>query len=359
MVARTSRCASSGRTCAHRADGDGRSMTLAPALMSVFGGLLFRSAPAWRHAMASGREGARAPRRIPGQNVGTWLARVGVSKPWRAAGGRGVHGGPAGLASPRHSGSRVAAIKEFWSCSHGSRATSGRGGLRARHLVPDRHGHRPRRAADAALARLQDVYRLGVAETGLPGDVVQVEVFPSPRRTTRCLPRSGHAARFVVVEELDPTRSPSAGLRALPGSLVARSAGLVGARFEVGGETALASDSINAISTAAWAASCRRFLVVSLILLATSSGSLSPPRVPAGRQRPGRVRQPGAEGTILISRPHPRVLRAHCPGGVLLVSLGSPITTSWRAHLAGGQRRRCATRWQWPRRGPRGPRPLS
>jgi RND superfamily putative drug exporter len=61
------------------------SMTLAPALMSVFGGLLFRSSPARLRrpggSRASRRDGARVPRRIPGQGVRTRMAQVAGSKP--------------------------------------------------------------------------------------------------------------------------------------------------------------------------------------------------------------------------------------------------------------------------------------
>ena len=310
------------------------SMTLAPALMSVFGGLLFRSVPAWRHGrMASGREGARAPRRIPGQNVRTWLARVGVSKPVALLVAAACTAGLLGLASAaRHSGLGSPLIKELPAAStirHAQQAAAE--GFAPGILSPtDILAIGPGVAGQtAALARLQDelARQPGVAESASPATLSRLSGVPVATADNPMLARSGHAARFVVVERTDPLDAIAIRrVRALTKDLpsLARSAGLVGARFEVGGETALASDSINAISSSLGRV-VPAILVVSLILLAIFLRSLLAPVYLLAASVLAVFASLGL--TILISRYFlgfdSLVYFVPIAGGVLLVSLGS------------------------------------
>ena len=310
------------------------SMTLAPALMSVFGGLLFRSVPAWRRGrMASGREGARAPRRIPGQNVRTWFARVGVSKPVALLVAAACTAGLLGLASAaRHSRLGSPLIKELPAAStirHAQQAAAE--GFAPGILSPtDILAIGPGVAGQtAALARLQDelARQPGVAESAGPATLSRLSGVSVATADNPMLARSGHAARFVVVERTDPLDAIAIRrVRALTKDLpsLARSAGLAGARFEVGGETALASDSINAIS-----GSLGRVVaaigVVSLILLAIFLRSLLAPVYLLAASVLAVFASLGL--TILISRYFlgfdSLVYFVPIAGGVLLVSLGS------------------------------------
>ena len=310
------------------------SMTLAPALMSVFGGLLFRSVPAWRRGrMASGREGARAPRRIPGQNVRTWLARVGVSKPVALLVAAACTAGLLGLASAaRHSRLGSPLIKELPAAStirHAQQAAAE--GFAPGILSPtDILAIGPGVAGQtAALARLQDelARQPGVAESAGPATLSRLSGVPVARADNPMLARSGHAARFVVVERTDPLDAIAIRrVRALTKDLpsLARSAGLAGARFEVGGETALASDSINAISGNLGRV-VPAILVVSLILLAIFLRSLLAPVYLLAASVLAVFASLGL--TILISRYFlgfdSLVYFVPIAGGVLLVSLGS------------------------------------
>jgi putative drug exporter of the RND superfamily len=128
----------------------------------------------------------------------------------------------------------------------------------------------------AALARVQHelAAQPGVAEVAGPASLPAAAEPLNPM-----LARSGGAARFAVVETTDPLDATAIGhLRALQGNLarLGRSAGLVDVRFEVAGETALTSDSINSIF-----ADVGRIvlviLVVTLVLLALFLRSLLAP----------------------------------------------------------------------------------
>jgi putative drug exporter of the RND superfamily len=80
------------------------------------------------------------------------------------------------------------------------------------------------------------------------------------------LARSGSAARYAVIERSDPLEAPAIGRvtalrRDLPS--MARAAGLTGVRVEVGGETALAGEAIEATVANLW----RIALVIGLVVL--------------------------------------------------------------------------------------------
>jgi RND superfamily putative drug exporter len=105
----------------------------------------------------------------------------------------------------------------------------------------------------AALARLQTelAAQPGVAELAGPSSFPnQPAVSGTAVSLNPMLAASGGGARFVVVEKTDPLDATAISrVRALQGRLAAlgRSAGLSGVRFEVAGQTALISDSIEVV----------------------------------------------------------------------------------------------------------------
>ena len=310
------------------------SMTLAPALMSVFGGLLFRSVPAWRRGrLASRREGARVPRRIPGQAVKTWMGRVAMSKPVALLAAAACTAGLLGLAwaarDPRLGSPVITELPASSTIRHGQQGAAE--GFAPGILSPtDVLAIGPGVAGQtAALARLQDelARQPGVAESAGPATLSRLSGVPVSRADNPMLARSGDAARFVVVEGTDPLDATAISrVRALTNDLpsLARSAGLAGARFEVGGETALADDSIDVIFGNLGRV-VAAILVVSLILLAIFLRSLLAPVYLLAASVLAVFASLGL--TILISRYFlgfdGLVYFVPVAGGVLLVSLGS------------------------------------
>jgi putative drug exporter of the RND superfamily len=313
------------------------SMTLAPALMSVFGGLLFRAVPAWpRRRMdrpGSRREGARVPRRIPGQNARNWMARVALSKPVALLMTTACTAGLLGLASaarhPRLGSPLIQELPSSSSVRHAGQAAAE--GFAPGILSPtDILAIGPGVAGQtAALGRLQDelARQPGVAELAGPATLPRRAGVPVARADNPMLARSGDAARFVVVEGTDPLDATAISrVRALRRDLpsLARSAGLAGARFEVGGETALAGDSIEAVSGNLGRVAVA-IGVVSLILLALFLRSLLAPVYLLAASVLAVFASLGL--TILISRYllgfTSLVYFVPIAGGVLLVSLGS------------------------------------
>ncbi len=128
----------------------------------------------------------------------------------------------------------------------------------------------------AALARLQRelATQRGVAELAGPASLSAVPASLNPM-----LARSGDAARFVVVEQTDPLDATAiVRVHALQADLpsLGRSAGLSGVRFEVAGQTALTSDSINGIFADLWPVALA-IVLASLLLLALFLRSLLAP----------------------------------------------------------------------------------
>ncbi|HEU5389446.1 MAG TPA: MMPL family transporter [Streptosporangiaceae bacterium] len=181
----------------------------------------------------------------------------------------------------------------------------------------------------AALGRLQDelARQPGVAELAGPATPARRSGVPVARADNPMLARSGNAARFVLVEGTDPLDATAisrvhALRRDLPS--LARSAGLTGARFEVGGQTALASDSIDAVLGSLVRVGAA-IAVVSLILLALFLRSLLAPVYLLAASVLAVFASLGL--TVLISRHFlgfdSLVYFVPIAGGVLLVSLGS------------------------------------
>jgi RND superfamily putative drug exporter len=260
------------------------SMTLGPALMAVFGGLLFRPVPRWlRRQGVSRREGpgqAALSRRLPRWNLRVRAARFAATRPVALliaaactagllAAAWGVHG--LRLGSPL--------IGELPASSQAARAaTAAADGFAPGILSPTEIlviG--PGVAGQAgALDRLQRelATQPGVAELAGPASLPSV-----PGNLNPMLAASGGAARFVVVEKSDPLDATAISrIRALQADLpsLGRSAGLTGARYELAGQTALTGDAIASVF-ADLERVALAIMLVTLILLAIFLRSLLAP----------------------------------------------------------------------------------
>lgn len=263
------------------------SITLAPALIAIFGGLLFRPGPARLRKAELSREGTGAP--------GAERARR-----W-----------PAGSRTPAELGARFAATRPVAfiiaaACLIGlAIAGLGATGLRLgspliRELPANAEAARAEAAATrgfvpgilapvdvlvlgpgvsaqtAALARLQHAI---ARQPGVAGVVGPANLPPLARPANLMLASSGAAARLAVIERTDPLGPVAVDRvgdmeRALPG--LARAAGLRGVRFEVGGETALTAETIDA-TTADMRRIAVAVLLVTLLLLAVFLRALIAP----------------------------------------------------------------------------------
>ena len=234
------------------------SMTLGPALMAIFGGLLFRPVPRWlrRQGVTRREGGGRQPARPRARwNLGTRAARFAAARPMAlliaGAGTAGLLAAAWG-AHTIHLGSPL--IRELPASSPAARAgTAAADGFAPGILSPTEILVIGPGVAGktAALARLQHelATQPGVAEVAgpasLPGSAQS-----NPAQINPMLAASGGAARFVVVEKTDPLDATAISrVQQLQHDLpaLARTAGLPGARFELAGETALTGDSIGSV----------------------------------------------------------------------------------------------------------------
>jgi RND superfamily putative drug exporter len=262
------------------------SMTLAPALMAVFGGLLFRPVPRWlRRQGVSRREGGgrQAARPRTRWNVRTRVARFAAARPVAlliaAAGTAGLVAAAWG-AHTIHLGSPL--IRELPASSPAARAgTAAAEGFAPGILSPTEILVIGPGVATktAALARLQHELatrraRFGVAELAGPASLPGTSAQLNPM-----LAASGGAARFVVVEQTDPLDATAISrVQRLQHDLPAlsRAAGLPGVRFELGGQTALTGDSIQSVF-ADLGRIALAIMAVTLVLLALFLRSLLAP----------------------------------------------------------------------------------
>jgi putative drug exporter of the RND superfamily len=280
------------------------SMTLGPALMAIFGGLLFRPVPRWlRRQGVTRREGggrqSAGPRR-------TW-ARKGARKEARKEAGRWdlrtraarfaaarpialliAAAGTAGLVAAAwsahsiHLGSPL--IRELPASSPAARAgTAAADGFAPGILSPTEIlviGPGVARQT-AALARLQRelATQPGIAEIAGPASLPQLEAQSNSTQLNPMLAASGGAARFVVVEKTDPLDATAISrVQQLQARLpaLARAAGLPDARFELAGQTALTGDSIGSV-LADLGRIALAIMAVTLVLLALFLRSLLAP----------------------------------------------------------------------------------
>jgi putative drug exporter of the RND superfamily len=222
------------------------SMTLEPALMAVFGGLLFRRVPLRLRRPAATDVRAR--------QAGSTAARIAATRPMALLiAAACVIGLLAAAWTVRDLRLGSPLIRELPASSTVVRAsTAASDGFAPGILSPTEIlviGPGVTRQT-AALARLQQelAAQPGVAELAGPAS------FPAVSGALTSLnpmvASSGGAARFLVVEKTDPLDAIAISrVRALQDHLAAlgRSAGLSGVRFEVAGQTALIDDSIGSV----------------------------------------------------------------------------------------------------------------
>jgi putative drug exporter of the RND superfamily len=277
------------------------SMTLGPALMAIFGGLLFRPVPRWlrRQGMTRREGGGREPARPRRTGEGRWnlrtrAARFAAARPMAlliaVAGIAGLLAAAWG-AHTIHLGSPL--IRELPASSPAARAgTAAADGFAPGILSPTEIlviGPGVARQS-AALARLQHelATQPGVAEIAGPASLPSsaqsnpAQSNPAqfnPAQFNPMLAASGGAARFVVVENTDPLDATAISRvqqlrRDLPA--LGRAAGLPGARFELAGQTALTGDSIGSVF-ADLGRVALAIMAVTLVLLALFLRSLLAP----------------------------------------------------------------------------------
>jgi len=226
------------------------SMTLEPALMAVFGRLLFHRVPLRRQ-----RPGARDPR--PRVRVRFTAARFAATRPMALLIAAACIVGllsAAWAARDLRLGSPL--IRELPASATAVRAsTAASDGFAPGILSPTEIlviGPGVARQS-AALARLQHelAKEPGVAELAGPANFPgQPGVSGAAASLNPMLASSGGAARFVVVEKTDPLDATAISrVRMLQDRLAAlgRAAGLSGVRFAVAGQTALIADSISSV----------------------------------------------------------------------------------------------------------------
>ena len=264
------------------------SMTLGPALMAIFGGLLFRPVPRWlrRQGVTRREGGGRQPARPRARwNLGTRAARFAAARPMALLiAGAGTVGllAAAWGAHTIHLGSPL--IRELPASSPAARAgTAAAAGFAPGILSPTEIlviGPGVARQT-AALARLQHelATQPGVAEIAGPATLPASASLPGSAPANPMLAASGGAARFVVVEKTDPLDATAISrVQQLQHDLpaLARAAGLPGARFELAGETALTGDSIGSVF-ADLGRVALAIMAVTLVLLALFLRSLLAP----------------------------------------------------------------------------------
>ena len=252
-------------------------VTLAPALIAIFGGLLFKPGPRRLRQAGLNREGAEAPSRARrhwltgGSSLAEHGARFAATKPVALL---IVLGCLAALvvaavgASKMRLGSPI--IRELPASAQAARAeTAASHGFVPGIMAPTDvlvFGHRLA-AQGGHLARLQ---REIEHQPGVAGVVGPANLPAAARPLHLMVTASGGAARLAVIERTDPLGPAAVNrIRALERDLpaLARSAGLTGVRFEVGGETALTAESIDA-TTADMARIAAAVLALTLLLLA-------------------------------------------------------------------------------------------
>ena len=256
-------------------------VTLAPALIAIFGGLLFHpGADRPARAAAGGRRTGDGPagdvpaRLSPGRAVAwrDWLARLATARPVALAVAAACVAGLvlAGLGL-KHIRLGFPLIRALPAASQEVRAEAAAGkGFVPGILSPTEVLVLGPGVADrtAALGRLQRAlgHQPGVAGVVGPASVPALQRALTQRGVHLMVARSGDAARYGVIERADPLGPAAIGhvtqLRRDLTSLV-RAAGLTGVRVEVGGETALVGEAVDAAA----ADLTRVAMVIGLVIL--------------------------------------------------------------------------------------------
>ena len=266
------------------------SMMLGPALIAIFGGVLFRGgrSPAGRASQdgaTRGRRGGAARGRRGGAgnpewNLRTRAARLAASRPMAfvivAACTAGLLAAALGARNMRL-GSPL--IHELPASAEAVRADAAASAGFAPGIMSPTEVlvTGPGVAGQTGpLARLQTELagQPGVAELAGPASLPAVA-----RPVNPMLAGSGGAARYVVVEKtdgMDATAISRVGALSRDLPALGRAAGLTGARFEVAGQTALTSDAISSV-VADLARVALAIMLVTLVLLAVFLRSLLAP----------------------------------------------------------------------------------
>ena len=226
------------------------SITLAPALIAIFGGLLFR--PGQRQP---GREKPAPPLPRVSDAARNWrerAARLATSKPVALLVAAACLAGLLVAAlSVRDARLGFPVIRALPATTEAARAQA----AASRGFVPGILGPTDVLVLGPGVTgRRQALDRLQRALAAQPGvaGVVGPADLPPGQSLNAVLARSGNAARYGVVGRTDPLGATAIDrVRALKRDLpsMARSAGLTGVRFEVGGETAVTGETIDSTLT--------------------------------------------------------------------------------------------------------------
>jgi putative drug exporter of the RND superfamily len=237
------------------------SLTLMPALLGVFGGLMFRK-------VALGRS--------PGS--GSRLARFATSKPVAllviagcvaCLGGAASYARGLGLGSPLIG--EMPPSSDVVRAGAAAAAGSAPGILAPTEVLVIGPGAGSQTAAGK---RLEDALRRQPGVAGVVGPSVLPVSSPNPM-----IAQDGGAIRFALVYNTDPLNATAIGqVRVLTARLPAlgRAAGLRGVRYEVGGQTALTGDAINATASDLWRVGLAIMVVTLLLLLLFLRAMLAP-----------------------------------------------------------------------------------
>jgi putative drug exporter of the RND superfamily len=240
------------------------SLTLMPALLGVFGGLMFRRV---------------TPDQSPGSQ--SRLARLATSKPVALLAVAGCVAG-LGLAASYARGLGLGSplIGEMPSSSDVARAgAAAAAGFAPGILAPAEvlvigpsAGSRV-----AAINRLEDTLR---RQPGLASVIGPSVLASAPASAGNPLVAAdGGAVRFALVSDTDPLNATAIGqMRVLTARLPAlgAAAGLRGVRYEVGGQSALTGDAINATASDLWRVGLAIMAVTLLLLFLFLRALLAP-----------------------------------------------------------------------------------
>jgi putative drug exporter of the RND superfamily len=242
------------------------SLTLMPALLGVFGGLMFRHVTPARPA---------GPAR--------WLGRFATSKPVAllvivaCVAGLGIAAAAArglGLGSPLigEMPSSSAAVRASAAASSGFAP----GILAPTEVLVIGPGAGSQTTADH---RLEDALRRQPGVASVVGPSVLGDSASTASSSNPMIARNGTAVRFALIYDTDPLNATAVGqVRVLIARLPAlgAAAGLRGVSYQVGGQTALTSDAINATASDLWRVGLTIMGVTLLLLIVFLRALLAP-----------------------------------------------------------------------------------
>jgi putative drug exporter of the RND superfamily len=243
------------------------SLTLMPALLGLLSRLIFRHVAPGKPAAAAGTPLARfaTARPVALLVVVACVAGLGIAA-WAASG--------LGLGSPL--------IGEMPSSSTVSRASAAAsagfapGILAPTEVVAIGPGAGTQVAADRRLAQALR-HQPGVAS--VVGPSVLTGSVAGASSQNPMIAKGGGAVRFALVYDTDPLNATAIGqVRTLTARLPAlgRAAGLRGAHYQVGGQTALTGDAINATASDLWRVGLTIVAVTLLLLILFLRSLLAP-----------------------------------------------------------------------------------